>query len=98
MKAQSSVYVELQNIYKTKSRQDVAEVLETVRLHPRGKDVEVTEVETFCKNAAFMKLIHGPDSSPTALQYIASMLCMALFISLSNLSKLESLRATNRHP
>lgn len=74
MKAQSSVYVELQNIYKTKSRQDVAEVLETVRLHPRGKDIEVAEVETFCKNAAFVKLIHGPDSSPTTLQDAAGML------------------------
>lgn len=62
MKAQSETYVQLQNIYKTKARQDVAEVLEIVRDHPYGKDVDVGEVETFCKNAAFVKLIHGSAS------------------------------------
>ncbi|KAK0120591.1 hypothetical protein ONS96_010795 [Cadophora gregata f. sp. sojae] len=61
MKAQSTVYVKLQGIYKSKARQDVAEVLETVRAHPRGKNVDATEVESFCKNAAFIKLIHGSD-------------------------------------
>lgn len=74
MKAQSSVYVELQNIYKSKARQDVAEVLETIRLHPRGNEIDVTEVETFCKNSAFVKLIHGPDSTPNSLQEIAGMI------------------------
>lgn len=73
MKAQSSVYVQLQNIYKTKARQDVAEVLETVRLHPRGEEIDVAEVETFCKNAAFIQLIHGADLSPAGLQAIAGM-------------------------
>ena len=61
MKAQSTVYVQLQGIYKSKARQDVAEVLETVRAHPRGKEIDVAEVESFCKNAAFIKLIHGSD-------------------------------------
>jgi amyloid beta precursor protein binding protein 1 len=85
MKAQSSVYVELQNIYKTKARQDVAEVLGTVREHPFGKDVDVTEVETFCKNAAFVKLIAELESSPTALKDTAGMLPKNLcFISLTN--------------
>lgn len=64
MKAQSTIYVQLQNIYKTKARQDVAEVLETVRSHPGGKDVDVAEVESFCKNAAFIKLIHGTELGP----------------------------------
>lgn len=59
MKAQSQTYVQLQNIYKAKARQDVAEVLQIVRVHPYGKDVDVEEVETYCKNAAFVKLIHG---------------------------------------
>jgi amyloid beta precursor protein binding protein 1 len=74
MKAQSSVYVQLQNLYKAKARQDVAEVLQTVRGHPRGKNIDVAEVETFCKNAAFIKLIHGADSSPRSIQAIAGKL------------------------
>lgn len=85
MKAQSSVYVELQNIYKTKARQDVSEVLETVRKHPCGEDVDVAEVETFCKNAAFVKLIADVESSPTALKDTAGMLIKnSCFISLTN--------------
>ena len=71
MKAQSKVYVQLQNIYKSKARQDVAEVLEMVKNHPRGKDIDITEVETFCKNAAFIKLIHGSDTSPKSIKDIA---------------------------
>lgn len=59
MKAQSTVYVQLQNIYKAKARQDAAEVLETVRRHPNGNTVEAAEVNNFCKNAAFIKLIRG---------------------------------------
>lgn len=72
MKAQSTVYVQLQNIYKTKARQDVAEVLETVRAHPGGKDIDVAEVESFCKNAAFIKLIHGTELGSSKIKDIAS--------------------------
>ncbi|EHK98417.1 putative NEDD8-activating enzyme E1 regulatory subunit [Glarea lozoyensis 74030] len=68
MKAQSTVYVQLQNIYKAKARQDAAEVLETVRSHPGGKDIPATEVELFCKNAAFIKLIHGTTSASSILE------------------------------
>jgi amyloid beta precursor protein binding protein 1 len=78
MKAQSTVYVQLQNIYKAKARQDVAEVLETVRAHPEGKDIDVAEVEAFCKNAAFIKLIHGTKSyeaSPAKIKALAGMYC-----------------------
>jgi amyloid beta precursor protein binding protein 1 len=57
MKTQSTIYVQLQNIYKAKARQDVAEVLETVRGHPNGKDIDVAEVESFCKNAAFITCV-----------------------------------------
>lgn len=71
MKAQSNIYVQLQNLYKAKARQDVAEVLKTVRNNPHGKDIDEVEVETFCKNAAFIKLIHGADSSLPGLQAIA---------------------------
>ncbi|CAL3962739.1 unnamed protein product [Diplocarpon coronariae] len=71
MKAQSTVYVQLQNIYKAKARKDIAEVLETVRSYPGGKDIEVAEVESFCKNAAFIKLIHGTESGRPKIQEIA---------------------------
>ncbi|PMD30566.1 hypothetical protein L207DRAFT_520062 [Hyaloscypha variabilis F] len=74
MKAQSTVYVQLQNIYKAKARQDAAEVLKTVRSHPRGKDINSAEVESFCKNAAFIKLIRGSKSSeasPTNIKVLA---------------------------
>lgn len=59
MKAQSKVYIQLQNIYKTKARQDVAEVLQTVRQSVGGETVDPDEVELFCKNAAFVKLINA---------------------------------------
>ncbi|KAK0722203.1 hypothetical protein B0T26DRAFT_207723 [Lasiosphaeria miniovina] len=68
MKAQSNVYVQLQNIYKAKARQDAAEVLNTVRATEGGQNIDSAEVELFCKNAAFVKLINatGGDSNSTA--------------------------------
>ncbi|KAI9872847.1 MAG: hypothetical protein M1830_001127 [Pleopsidium flavum] len=63
MKAQSSDYIKLQNIYKAKARQDFAEVLQTVRSVEkrlaRKNAIEEKEVEAFCKGAAFVRLIHG---------------------------------------
>ncbi|KAI1383604.1 uncharacterized protein F4822DRAFT_434718 [Hypoxylon trugodes] len=59
MKAQSSVYVKLQSIYKEKARKDVQEVLNTARAIPGGKDVDPAEVDLFCKNARFVKLINA---------------------------------------
>ncbi|KAI0003164.1 hypothetical protein F4779DRAFT_110518 [Xylariaceae sp. FL0662B] len=64
MKAQSSIYVKLQNIYKAKARKDAQEVLETVRASPGGKNVDPTEVELFCKNARFVKLINATPTTP----------------------------------
>jgi amyloid beta precursor protein binding protein 1 len=66
MKAQSADYIALQNIYKKKARQDVEEVLETVRatearLGSRLAPVTEKEVEIFCKNAAHIKVIRGRD-------------------------------------
>jgi amyloid beta precursor protein binding protein 1 len=58
MKAQSDVYIRLQNIYKAKARRDVDEVLKMVQATPGGRDVDPAEVELFCKNAAFVKLIN----------------------------------------
>ncbi|KAI1131290.1 hypothetical protein F5Y10DRAFT_72965 [Nemania abortiva] len=59
MKAQSSVYVKLQGLYKAKARQDAKEVLELVRESPGGEHVNPTEVDLFCKNARFVKLINA---------------------------------------
>lgn len=59
MKAQSKVYIQLQNIYKEKARKDAAEVLQTVRAMPGGQHVDPAEVDLFCKNAAFVKLINA---------------------------------------
>ncbi|KAL2003993.1 hypothetical protein VTN02DRAFT_1056 [Thermoascus thermophilus] len=66
MKATSADYIALQNLYKSKARKDLEEVLETVRtteaqLGPRPVPVSEREVEIFCKNAAHIKLIHGRD-------------------------------------
>ncbi|KAL2120808.1 hypothetical protein VTJ04DRAFT_4835 [Mycothermus thermophilus] len=65
MKAKSNVYVQLQNIYKAKARKDAAEILEAVRAMPGGDRVDPAEVELFCKNAAFVKLVNatgGPNA------------------------------------
>ncbi|TAQ85456.1 hypothetical protein B7494_g6239 [Chlorociboria aeruginascens] len=84
MKAQSSVYVQLQNIYKAKARQDIAEVLEIVRAHPQGKDIEATQVETFCKNAASITLIRGSNSGQDSahMQVLASKTFSSMYGSL----------------
>lgn len=72
MKAQSKVYIQLQNIYKAKARQDVAEVLGLVRQSPGGEDVDPGEVELFCKNAAFVKLVNSGGAGPDRLAKVAS--------------------------
>ncbi|KAI9649546.1 hypothetical protein NHQ30_002126 [Ciborinia camelliae] len=106
MKAQSNIYVQLQNIYKAKARSDVQEVLETIRAHPRGKDIKLEEVEVFCKNAAFIKLIRGSDPK-TDLQKITSMFTSEFendenapftMMPLSNLPIYLTLRATSHSP
>jgi len=63
MKAQSSDYIRLQNIYKARARQDQSEILHSVRAAEkrlaRKTAIEEKEIEAFCKNAAFVKLVHG---------------------------------------
>jgi amyloid beta precursor protein binding protein 1 len=63
MKAQSEDYIQLQNVYKSKARQDVEEVIRTVRSLEaqlgRSSHVESSEVEAFCKNAGHVKLVRG---------------------------------------
>lgn len=67
MKAQSTVYIKLQNIYKDKARRDASEVLGTVRNTPGGEDIDPTEVEMFCTNARFIKLINSPEAQSQSL-------------------------------
>ena len=63
MKAQSSDYIQLQNIYKSKARDDLADVLNRVRKLEqelsRSTPIEEKEIEAFCKGAQYVKLIHG---------------------------------------
>lgn len=83
MKAQSDVYIRLQNIYKAKARKDAAEVLASVRRAPGGDAIDAAEVDLFCKNAAFIKLIDSPDSGAERLLKVAgkslpSLICPVL--------------------
>lgn len=73
MKAQSKDYIQLQNIYKAKARRDIEEVTNSLRSTEadlkRQTPVEAKEIESFCKGAAFVKLIKGkplPVYAPTA--------------------------------
>ena len=63
MKARSADYIELQNIYKSKARKDLAEVVESVRFLERNAErstsIDEKDVEAFCKNAAHIKLVRG---------------------------------------
>ncbi|KAI9679398.1 MAG: hypothetical protein M1817_005420 [Caeruleum heppii] len=63
MKAQSSDYIELQNIYKRKARKDLADIVEHVRAIEdrlgRKNPVDEKEIEAFCKGAAFVKVVRG---------------------------------------
>lgn len=71
MKAQSSVYIKLQNIYKSKARKDAAEVLALAQASPAGQEVDPQEVELFCKNAAFVKLINAEPLTSDLVRRVA---------------------------
>lgn len=70
MKAQSNVYIKLQNLYKDKARADAKEVLDCVRNTPGGADIDLAELELFCTNARFIKLINGDDGGSRTLAEI----------------------------
>lgn len=65
MKANSETYIQLQNIYKAKAREDCAEVISTVRSleekHGRSSSMSIDEkeIENFCKGAAHISLVRG---------------------------------------
>lgn len=71
MKAESSIYVQLQNIYKEKARKDATEILEIILKHPLGKNIQLVEVENYCKNAAHIKLIHTYNEKANDLKLVA---------------------------
>lgn len=70
MKAQSNVYIKLQNLYKDKARSDAKEVLTHVRNTPSGRGIDAAEIELFCTNARFIKLIDGADGGSRTLAQI----------------------------
>ncbi|KAJ5983016.1 hypothetical protein N7481_005115 [Penicillium waksmanii] len=88
MKAQSADYVSLQNIYKSKARADVEEVLSTVRqlesqLNRPTAPIPDRDVEVFCKNAAHIKVVRGraipqinSNSDPETLSSIRNQLAL----------------------
>jgi amyloid beta precursor protein binding protein 1 len=63
MKARSVDYIQLQNVYKSKARKDLAEVVDSVRFLERNANrpnpIEEKDIEAFCKNAAHIKLVRG---------------------------------------
>ena len=63
MKARSADYIQLQNVYKSKARKDMAEVLDSVRFLERNANrstaIDEKDIEAFCKNAAHIKLVRG---------------------------------------
>ena len=63
MKARSSDYIQLQEVYRAKARADQAEVLATVRAIEEKLDrrlpTELRLIESFCKHAASLKLLRG---------------------------------------
>lgn len=63
MKAKSADYIKLQTIYKNKAKKDIAEVKQSVRATEKALAREPTipdaEIESFCKNAAHVKVLHG---------------------------------------
>lgn len=66
MKSQSKVYIQLQNIYKAKARKDVAEILATAQAMAPDRQFDPAEVELFCKNAPFVKLINATKGGNSA--------------------------------
>lgn len=68
MKSTSEEYIKLQNIYKTKAREDVDEVREAVHqlleeLNRATSTIPDAEIEAFCKNASHVRVLTNPDAT-----------------------------------
>lgn len=70
MKAQSSVYIQLQNIYKVKARQDANDVFSRAQKISGGENIDQAEVEQFCTNARFIKLVNTTGEEPLSMGQI----------------------------
>ncbi|UNI20384.1 hypothetical protein JDV02_006478 [Purpureocillium takamizusanense] len=70
MKAESKIYITLQNLYKDKARQDVAEVLDIARSINGGLALDPAEAALFCANAKFIKLINTGEGDGLAMPQI----------------------------
>jgi len=68
MKATSEGYISLQNVYKSKARADVAEVISTVRSTESALShtppIPDAEIEAFCKNASHVRVLINPSNEP----------------------------------
>lgn len=65
MKAQSSTYMKLQSLYKAKARQDISDIVDIVRTLKGGGRIARGDVELFCKNAKFIKLVRSSEDAPS---------------------------------
>ena len=71
MKARSSDYIRLQNVYKSKARADALEVTTSVRKLEknlqRSTEIPQAEIDQFCKNAAHVQVLSNPEQTPLPL-------------------------------
>lgn len=69
MKATSADYIQIQTIYKSKARHDVAEVTKFVRsieasLSRTDSAIPDSEIEAFCKNASHVRVLTNSNNEP----------------------------------
>jgi len=74
MKAESKIYIKLQNLYKDKARRDAAEVLDIARSVGGGLEVDCAEAELFCANAKFIKLVNARKGDGLTMSQIVGKL------------------------
>ncbi|RCI10665.1 hypothetical protein L249_4234 [Ophiocordyceps polyrhachis-furcata BCC 54312] len=70
MKAESAVYRRLQKLYKEKAQKDLCDVLGLVRTMAGGDTITKAEVELFCKNARFIKLVNADKRTKLTIDEI----------------------------
>ncbi|RDA90000.1 hypothetical protein CP533_4800 [Ophiocordyceps camponoti-saundersi (nom. inval.)] len=70
MKAHSAVYRRLQSLYREKAQKDFCDVLELVRTMPGGDEISKGDVELFCRNAKFIKLVNADKGTESTVNEI----------------------------
>lgn len=71
MKAQSDIYISLQKLYKQKARKDADDVLRRAQSSIQQGSISLNEVELFCTNARFIKLINSAEKRSVDMEQIA---------------------------